>query len=60
MPVILPASAYGPWLDPSMHEVERLQGFLVPYAAEEMSAYPVSTRVNNPVNDSPECIAPLV
>ncbi len=24
-----------------------------------MIAYPVSTRVNNPANDSPACIAPL-
>jgi len=58
MPVILPPSTYDLWLDPTIHEVERLQGVLVPYAAEEMIAYPVSTRVNNPAYDSPDCIAP--
>ena len=59
MPVILPPTVYNLWLDPTIHEVERLQGVLVPYAADEMVAYPVSTRVNSPAYDSPECIAPL-
>jgi putative SOS response-associated peptidase YedK len=58
MPVILSPTAYKLWLDPTMHEVERLQAVLVPYAAEEMIAYPVSTRVNNPVNETPECLVP--
>jgi putative SOS response-associated peptidase YedK len=59
MPVILARDAYGVWLDPTIHEVERLQSVLVPYAAEKVTAYPVSTRVNNPANDTPECIVPL-
>lgn len=58
-PVILPPDAYTVWLDPTIHDVERLQGVLVPHAAEEMTAYPVSTRVNNPAYDAPECVAPL-
>ena len=33
--------------------------FLRPYASEEMEAYPVSTRVNNPANDALACLAPL-
>ena len=58
MPVILPSSAYNVWLDPTVRDVEPLQALLMPYPAEEMIAYPVSTRVNNPAYDSPECIAP--
>jgi putative SOS response-associated peptidase YedK len=59
MPVILPASAYNVWLDPAMRDVDRAQALLTPYPAAEMIAHPVSTRVNSPANDTPECIAPL-
>ena len=58
MPVILPPSAYGAWLDPTMSEVETVLALLMPYPANEMTAYPVTTRVNNPAYDSPECMAP--
>ncbi len=59
MPVILPPDAYNLWLDPTMRDVEPVQPLLTPYPADAMIAYPVSTRVNNPANDSPECIAPV-
>lgn len=59
MPVIVPATEYAAWLDPSLHDVERLQSFLRPYTADEMVAHPVSTWVNNPVHDSPDCATPL-
>ena len=59
MPVILPPDAYNVWLDPAMRDVERVQALLTPYPAEQMIAYPVSPRVNNPADDTPECIAPL-
>ena len=59
MPVILPPDRYGEWLDPRPLVPERLQNLLVPHPAEGMEAYPVSTYVNKPVNDSPECIARL-
>ncbi len=44
-------------LYPGVREVERLQSLLRPYRAEAMVAYPVSTRVNNPANDTPDCLA---
>ena len=59
MPVILPRQAYSQWLDPAEQNPDQLQHLLVPYPAEEMTAYPVSTVVNNPRNESPECIEPL-
>jgi putative SOS response-associated peptidase YedK len=59
MAVILPPEDYALWLDSNIQEIERLQPLLRPYPAEEMTAYPVSTRVNNPANDTPECIAPF-
>jgi putative SOS response-associated peptidase YedK len=59
MPVILPREAYGPWLDPQQHSTETLSAFLRPYPAIEMAAHPVSTLVNKPENDLPDCIRPI-
>lgn len=58
MPVILPASAWSQWLDPQENDPARLSALLIPYPAEEMQAYPVSSLVNNPINDSSACIQP--
>ncbi len=55
MAVILAPRDYDLWLDPAIEEVEPLQPLLRPYPAEAMTAYPVSTRVNNPAYDSPSC-----
>lgn len=59
MPVILPHDAYTQWLDSSPQQPPSLQQLLVPYPAGEMEAYPVSTLVNSPAYDHPECIAPV-
>lgn len=59
MPVILAPRDYKVWLDPSVQDVDRLQFLLCRYPPGEMTAYPVSTQVNNPVNDTPQCIEPL-
>jgi putative SOS response-associated peptidase YedK len=59
MPVILPTELYGPWLDPVIEDVEALKGMLRPYPADEMTAFPISTLVNSPRNDQPECIERL-
>jgi putative SOS response-associated peptidase YedK len=58
MPVVISPGAYESWLDPQLHEVERLLPLLVPYPATEMIAYPVSSYVNSPANDSPACLTP--
>lgn len=58
MPVILPADTHEQWLDPGEQKPETLQQLLQPYTGGEMEAYAVSTFVNSPKNDSPECIAP--
>ncbi len=56
MPVIVPHDHYDLWLDVAVHEIERLTPLLAPYDAAAMSAVPVSTLVNNPRNDSADCI----
>lgn len=60
MPVIVAEDDYAAWLDPKNENTATLQRLLKPYASEEMRAYPVSTRVNNPKNDGPELIEPVV
>lgn len=59
MPVILPADGYSTWLEPSEQNPEVLSELLEPYPASEMMAYPVSTSVNSPINESPDCIEPV-
>jgi putative SOS response-associated peptidase YedK len=44
------------WLDAEATKPELLQPLLHSYPTEEMTAYPVSTAVNKPTNDSAECI----
>lgn len=58
MPVILDSKDYDLWLDPAVQKPELLQ-LLRPYKSEEMTSYAVSTRVNNPTNNAPECINSL-
>ena len=55
MPVILDQKKYDQWLD-TKQKPESLKSLLQPYRSELMTAYPVSAKVNNPKNDSPECI----
>lgn len=55
MPVIM-TEGYSEWLDIKERKPESLQGLLRPYPADEMEAYEVSTRVNDPKAEGPECI----
>jgi len=59
MPVILHPRDYDLWLDRGVRQSDLLLPMLRPYPSEEMLAYPVSRRVNNPDNDDPQCIEPL-
>ena len=58
MPVILRPEDEDLWLDPNLKDVTRLTPLLTPYAANALEAYDVSTIVNSPKNDVPECIQP--
>jgi putative SOS response-associated peptidase YedK len=58
MPVILPEHVYETWLDPEEKAAEDLNPLLKPFSAEEMMHFPVSTFVNSPANDTPDCIIP--
>ena len=54
MPVILPPDKRDTWL--ASEETEVLQSLLVPYPAEKMISYPVSTHVNNTRFKDPSCV----
>lgn len=56
MPVILPAEHHALWLDPECQHRGNLEAMLQPYDAGAMEAIPVSTVVNNPRNEKPECV----
>ena len=56
MPVILPPEVYERWLaniEPDPRDL------LVPFPAELMMMWPISTRVNKPDNDDPTILDPL-
>jgi len=59
MPVMLDAAASWNWLTPDA-TVKALSALLRPYTSEKMAVYPVSSLVNNPVNDLPGCVEPMV
>ncbi len=58
MPVILDPADYDLWLDPESKGKPQLRELLRPLASDNLKAYPVSTVVNSPKNDLPQCIAP--
>jgi putative SOS response-associated peptidase YedK len=57
MPVILPPAARTRWLDDDAR-MDELAALLRPCGDDELDAYAVSTLVNSPRNDVPECCAP--
>lgn len=59
MPVILAPTSYDQWLDPTFQKIETLNGLLRPYPSDELMTYPVSTLVNNPRHDAPQCLEPV-
>ena len=56
MPVILSASQYDRWLDPTFKDAQSL---LHPYSGGAMRTYAVSLTVNSPAHDAPDCIAKI-
>ena len=55
MPAILPKGKHRLWLDGEFEDYEKLQGMLVPYERGFVTS-PVSTLVNSPKNEKPECV----
>ena len=56
MPVILSPDYYDAWMNTKETSTSRLKSLLIPYASDRMKAYPISTLINSPKNDSRELI----
>lgn len=56
MPVIVPRSDYGVWLDPAASPGD-LGVLLTALPANQMRSTAISTRINNVRNDDPDCLA---
>ncbi|WLR56799.1 SOS response-associated peptidase [Mesobacillus subterraneus] len=59
MPVILPKNKLDIWLDSSFAKPDQIKQLLVPFDADLMDAYPVSTAINSSKNEGKELIAPM-
>jgi len=59
MPVILQSQHIAEWLETGDQSKDIALQCLVPYPSEQMTVYQVSTRVNRPANDDPDCITPV-
>ena len=59
MPVILSPAEFAPWLAPEISDSAVLLPMLDQYPADDMTAFPVSTRVNSVKNESLELIVPI-
>jgi putative SOS response-associated peptidase YedK len=59
MPVIVRSEHYGAWLDAQLSDPQAIAAMFEQFPAEEMRAYPVSTRINNVRNEGPELVRPL-
>lgn len=60
MPAILPSECFNLWLSPQREVEGALLGCLKPYSDKEMELYAISKLVNDPRNDSPEIIEPVL
>jgi len=59
MPVILDQDKFEVWLDPDFQSASSLKAMMKQIDSERMTAVPVSTFVNKPTNNSPQCVEPI-
>jgi putative SOS response-associated peptidase YedK len=59
MPLILSPDIFNIWLDPTIMSPEKILPLLKIDNYDGMEAHPVSSLVNKPINDVPECVEPL-
>jgi putative SOS response-associated peptidase YedK len=57
MPVIIGKGDHDKWLNPE-NDGKKLKALLKPFSSEDMDYYGVSTLVNSPSHNSPDCIKP--
>jgi len=57
--VLLSPSECDQWLDRDITDPQQLKGIYTPYPADPLQATPISSLINNPRHDSPDCLEPL-
>lgn len=60
MPVILPKSAHGVWLNPLLIDAEKIAEVIRLNAIDNVKHHPVSTRLNSANTDDPGLVEPLM
>ena len=58
MPAIIAAKDYDAWLDPGVTNKQEIMQYLDSAPSSDLTAYPVSTRVNSAKNNDARCIEP--
>lgn len=56
MPAIISAAHYASWLDSNLTHKQEIMQLLLSAPSSQLTAYPVSTRVNSPGNNDAQCI----
>ena len=60
MPVFMPIARWSDWLDPQSRDINRLIKMMdIPKPDANLTAQPVSSRVNLVANNGPELIIPI-
>ncbi|WP_163560985.1 SOS response-associated peptidase [Halomonas sp. NO4] len=59
MPLVLDADSLDPWLDPHLTDREAIRQLVDHLDSQLVTHWPVSTRVNRPVNDDPSLTEPV-
>jgi putative SOS response-associated peptidase YedK len=59
MPMMIERERWQEWLDPKLTDTEQASRLLIPAEQGRLTAYPVSTDVNNVRNNGPDLIKPL-
>jgi putative SOS response-associated peptidase YedK len=57
MPVIIQPESYDLWLSPGVPSSDALRELMVPYASDDLEVMAVSTMVNNPRIEGPQCFS---
>jgi putative SOS response-associated peptidase YedK len=58
MPVVLHARNEEDWLNPQL-PLDDAQAMLIPFPAELITAYPMSTKINSPAYNTPDAVQPV-
>ena len=60
MPVVLKPDTWPEWLGEEPADARQLKAMVAPYPSEEMTCWPVTTRVGNIKNNDPSLVEPIV